>query len=434
MASEPVIPESRQEAVEMPRPTAAPLVLSVGVAVLGAGIVFGPLFIIVGLFLFAVGLGGWVRQLLPGVGHFHEAFVAPEHRAQPVAPVPGAVTPLRPGVPGYRLRLPIEVHPISAGIKGGMAGGLVMPVPAVLWGLLSGHGIWYPVNLLAGMMLPGIEELSVAELEAFRPTFLLVGIVIHIAMSVVLGMLYGVLLPTLPEMPKPLAWGGLLMPMLWTAVGFLLMRFVNPLLQDNVDWPWFIVSQFIFGLAAACVVLQLPTGHPIGRGLLAGVLGGIAMTLPALLWGLASGHGIWYPVNLLAGMAIPAMDGYPVDVLEQYRPNWLLTALAIHAVLSISFGIIYGLVLPRVPRLSAAITWGALLMPLFWTALSYLLMGVVNPLLQEHIEWPWFIVSQFVFGLAAAVVVDRSEKVHIPPAGQGGDSLESFATGAGEPA
>ena len=60
-------------------------------------------------------------------------------------------------MPGYRLRLPEEVHPISAGIKGGIVGGLVMPVPALLYGYFSGHGIWYPVNLLAGMVVPGID-------------------------------------------------------------------------------------------------------------------------------------------------------------------------------------------------------------------------------------------------------------------------------------
>ena len=39
-------------------------------------------------------------------------------------------------------------------------------------------------------------------------------------------------------------------------------------------------------------------------------------------------------------------------------------------------------------------------MPLLWTAASYSLMGVVNPLLQARVNWPWFIVSQFVFGLS----------------------------------
>ena len=51
--------------------------------------------------------------------------------------------------------------------------------------------------------------------------------------------------------------------------------------------------------------------------------------------------------------------------------------------------------------------------------MGYGLMGVVNPPLQQKVEWPWFIVSQFVFGVVAAVVVVRSEKIYIPPAGTG---------------
>ncbi len=57
-------------------------------------------------------------------------------------------------------------------------------------------------------------------------------------------------------------------------------------------------------------------------------------------------------------------------------------------------------------------------------------MGIVNPLLQERVDWPWFIASQFVFGLAAAIVVVRSEKVYIPPAGRGPDSVETFIAGS----
>ena len=92
-------------------------------------------------------------------------------------------------------------------------------------------------------------------------------------------------------------------------------------------------------------------------------------------------------------------------------------------VMSLSFGVMLGLLLPRLPPIPAPLAWGGLLMPLLWTAMSYGLMGVVNPLLQERVDWPWFIVSQFVFGLVAAIVVVRSEMVHIPPAGSGPDRL-----------
>lgn len=167
-------------------------------------------------------------------------------------------------MPGYRARLPETIHPISAGIKGGIIGGLVMPLPAFLYGLLSHHGIWYPVNLLAGMALPGIGKMSDAQLEQFSPTLLIIGIIIHAAISVVFGLLYGVLLPTLPDIrislpnlppvESSMAWGGLVFPVLWSGVSYSLMGIVNPVLQQRVNWPWFIVSQFVFGVVAAIVV------------------------------------------------------------------------------------------------------------------------------------------------------------------------------------
>jgi hypothetical protein len=46
-------------------------------------------------------------------------------------------------------------------------------------------------------------------------------------------------------------------------------------------------------------------------------------------------------------------------------------------------------------------------------------MGVVNPVLQQRVNWPWFIVSQFIFGLVASIAVIRSETIPIPPAGSG---------------
>ena len=56
-------------------------------------------------------------------------------------------------------------------------------------------------------------------------------------------------------------------------------------------------------------------------------------------------------------------------------------------------------------------------------------MGIVNPLLQERVNWPWFIASQFVFGLVAAIVVDRSEKIYIPPRARARTARKSSSSG-----
>jgi hypothetical protein len=247
----------KPEEIEMPEPTAAPMILGVGIVLFGAGVALNVTLSIVGAVVFIAGLTAWIGHLMPGRGHFHEQRVPPEDRPMEVTGMPGTVEHLVTGMPGYRMRLPLKVHPISAGIKGGLLGGLVMPVPALVWGLISGHGIWYPINLLAGMVIAGVGDMPVTELEQFRFSLLLVGLVIHAAMSLVLGLMYGVLLPTLPSIPGgQIVWGGVLFPLLWTGAAYGLMGVVNPLLQQEVDWPWFIASQFVFGITAAFVVIR----------------------------------------------------------------------------------------------------------------------------------------------------------------------------------
>ena len=100
--------------------------------------------------------------------------------------------------------------------------------------------------------------------------------------------------------------------------------------------------------------------------------------------------------------------------------------------MSVVFGLIYVFLLPRLRPISGPLAWGGLLLPLLWTGLSFSLMGVVNPLLQRLVDWPWFVLSQFVFGVVAAIVVDRSEKIYIAPAGRGPDRLSDYVEGTSE--
>jgi hypothetical protein len=437
MATEPQVPPPPEgpaapDSVEMPRPTVAPLVLALGLSLLAAGVVFGPAFLVAGAAVFVTGLGIWIGQLLPGRGHVPEPLAEPARRPRPVTATPGAVERLRAGMPGYRLRLPEAVHPISAGLKGGLLGGLVMPVPALLWGLFSGHGIWFPVNLLAGMVLPGVGNMTVADLEQPHAVLVLAAIVIHIAMSVVIGLIYGVLMPTLPEVPRPIAWGGLLMPILWTAVSFVAMRVANPALPGLVSWPWFVVSQFVYGITMPAVVLGVKRLPAVPAGVVGGLVGGAAMAVPALLWAAATGHGLWYPVNLLGAILLPGPVPLDAAELGRFHAEWFLPAAALHAILSSGFGVLFALLAPKLPPIPGPVAWGGLVLPMVWTGVSYGLMGVVNPVLQGHVNWFWFIVSQFVFGVTAALVVLRSGMVPVPPAGRGPDRVADFVAGGEE--
>ncbi len=410
---------AEHDTFEMLRPTPAPLVLSVGLALMAAGMATNVGFAVIGGVLCLAGLGAWIANLLPGRGHFDEALAAPASWPEPTAGVLGRVASLRAGMPGYRMQLPEKVHPISAGVKGGLVGGLVMPLPALAYGVFSGHGIWYPVNLLAAVVVPGMDQRTTKQLEPFQVGLVAVALVVHAAMSLVLGMIYGVLLPTLPKIPTTLAWGALLAPMLWTGASYVLMGAVNPALQQGVDWPWFIASQFVFGAVLAGVVMCAGDRHPTKAGVFGALVGGVVMLLPALVWSVLSGHGVWYPANLLAGMVIPTLDRLPFEELTKFHPAWLLAAVFVHAGVSLSFGVLFAILLPRLPSIPAPVAWGAMLLPLVWTSFSYAMMGVANPLLAERVDWPWFVVSQLVFGLAAATVVVRTEMIPVPPAGSG---------------
>jgi hypothetical protein len=262
------VPTDR-ESLEMPRATAWPIVLALGIALMCAGLATSPALSVVGALLFVFGLGGWIGQLLPGRGHMHEALVEPGSRPLPVIGRPGTVGQLQPGMAGYRFQLPLKIHPISTGVKGGIVGGLVMPIPALAYGLISGHGIWFPINLLAGMVVPGISGATDPELEQFYMGALILGIVIHATLSVAFGLLFGVVSPTLPPLAGgPVVAGGILMPLLWTGLCYGFMGIVNPLLQEHVSWPWFIVSQIVYGLAMSVVVInsQKVPVPPAGSG------------------------------------------------------------------------------------------------------------------------------------------------------------------------
>jgi hypothetical protein len=231
--------EAAPETVLMPAPTVWPMVLALGVALVAGGLVTDTLYCALGGLLIAVGCAGWVGQLLPGHGEVEEP-VSPV-RARPVHEVRRAVAraPQRP-------KLPERIHPYSAGVKGGFFGGIAMAVIAEVWGVVSGHGLWYPVNLLAGTLFPGLSGMSVAQLEHFSVGLLVIGILLHLVGSLGTGLIAGVLLPMMPG--YPVVWGGVVAPICWSGFVWGFMGVINPLLDRRVSWPWFIGSQFAYGL------------------------------------------------------------------------------------------------------------------------------------------------------------------------------------------
>ena len=235
--------------VKLPAPTAWPLVAAFGLALLFAGLVTTGVVSLLGAILAASGFIGWFCDVLP----------QEEHESVPIVDKVPLVATSRPTVArvGWitheqnRARLPLEIYPISAGVKGGLAGSVAMAVLAVIYGIVSGHGIWYPINLLAAGFFPGAIN-NTAEIAAFHWDVLIIASIIHLVTSLLVGLLYGATLPMFPR--HPILWGGVVAPILWSGLLHSVLEFLNPVLNRRISWIWFIISQIGFGLVAGIVV------------------------------------------------------------------------------------------------------------------------------------------------------------------------------------
>ncbi len=243
------------EEVELPEPTAWPMVLAFGITLLLAGLVTNYYISVAGALTLLIAAVGLFREVFPHPRHLRVAFVAESERAHPIKASSRSVAHLSAGIAGHRMRIPVEVHPYSSGVKGGLAGGAAMAVLAILYGIIFEGSIWYPINLLAAAGVPSLASADLETLKAFSLVGLLVGIVVHVSFSIMVGLLYTVLLPMLP-VRFAWFWGGIITPLIWTAVMAPGMRMLDPALADRVNWPWFVICQIAFGLVGGFVVFK----------------------------------------------------------------------------------------------------------------------------------------------------------------------------------
>jgi hypothetical protein len=240
--------EQLSEAVEMPAPTAWPIVLALGAALLFAGLVTTASVSILGAVLGVAGCVGWFRDVLPHEKHESLSIlesVTPVATSRPrVSRVEWAPQEL------HRARLPLETYPFSAGVKGGLAGSAAMAILAVIFGIISGHGIWYPINLLSAGFFP--ERVTTAQIAAFHWDSLIVATIVHLVSSLLVGLLYGATLPMFPR--HPMLLGGVIAPVLWSGLLHSVLEVLNPVLNQRIDWFWFVASQIGFGVVAGSVV------------------------------------------------------------------------------------------------------------------------------------------------------------------------------------
>lgn len=244
---------SEQTHIQLPAPTFWPMVLAFGITLLFAGILTHWVISAVGFVVALRAAVGWWHNVIPHEEH-EELPIEPTLRPAPVPVEARSVVRLHAGEQGHRTLVPAQVHPYSAGIWGGLAGGAAMAALACLYGLIAEHSLWYPVNLLSGVVIPGMSGLSTEQLRSFMPLAFFAALIGHIGISILMGIVYAVLLPMFPKFAP--FWAGILMPLFWSGLVASALNVIDPAMNGRINWPWFVVCQLAFGLVGGFFIAR----------------------------------------------------------------------------------------------------------------------------------------------------------------------------------
>jgi len=261
-------PQAPRE-LEVPAPTAWPFVLAFGSTLLFAGLVTDFSVSVLGAVLAVAGCVGWFHEVLPQGHEITVPVVAEDLRVTTERRVVERI-PVAPDQ--LRAWLPVHTYPISAGVKGGLAGSVAMAVLACAYGVLKIGSIWYPINLLAASVYAESLKLGPEQLKLFHADSFAIALGLHALVSTLVGLLYGAMLPMFPR--RPIVLGGLIAPILWSGLLYTMLGLLNPMLASHIDWYWFFASQSAFGIVAGLVVVRqsrMPTRENLTFAMRAGI-------------------------------------------------------------------------------------------------------------------------------------------------------------------
>ena len=261
-------PQAPRE-IEVPAPTAWPLVLAFGFALMFAGLLTSASVSVLGAALALAGCVGWFREVFPRE-HEEVVRITPENLS--ITTERRIVERLPVAAEFVRAWLPLETYPVSAGVKGGLAGSIAMAALACGYGLLKAGSVWYPINLLGAVVYAESLRLGPAQLNSFHADSFAIAVVLHGIVSTLVGLLYGAMLPMFAR--RPILLGGLIAPVLWSGLLYSILGLLNPVLESHIDWLWFTASQVAFGVVAGMVVMRqsrVPTRENLPFVLRAGI-------------------------------------------------------------------------------------------------------------------------------------------------------------------
>lgn len=143
-----------------------------------------------------------------------------------------------------------------AGALAGLAGGLAMAIVAALISVSMGQDIWHESKRIAAIVY-GPAALAAAGFD-LGPVLL--GTLIHLAVSALLGAIFGIVtrrwLGLTSDFGTPVLAGLIYGLMIWLVAYFLILPLINPALLE-VYAPAFIIQHVAYGIVTGLVYMWL---------------------------------------------------------------------------------------------------------------------------------------------------------------------------------
>jgi hypothetical protein len=141
-----------------------------------------------------------------------------------------------------------------------------------------------------------------------------------------------------------------------------------------------------------------------------GLLGGAAVALVGLAYGILSGN-TWLPINAVAATVLRDLQTQTAGQLAQFNLAALLVGTILHATMSASLGMLFALILPGLP--GRPLYWGPVIGPLLWAAAIVAALPIMNPVMAANVEWISFGLGHVLYGLILGWWIDRTPLMHV---------------------
>jgi len=157
--------------------------------------------------------------------------------------------------------------------------------------------------------------------------------------------------------------------------------------------------------------------YPYPAGAVGGLLGGVAVAVIGIGYGLYAGlvsgniANSWLPVNVVAAVVLREMQVWTPEQLSQFHLLALVVGTLIHLVMSVGLGEMFSFILPALP--GRPLYWGPVIGPLLWIGAFIGALPIINPVMAQNVEIISFSLANVVYGLILGWWIDRTPMIHV---------------------